>query len=147
MFDVFNKGENWAYYFDESFKEKWHEELPGVDFDDSEWHGGNGLALLDDKIFDINGNEVDEEKIKDYYTSHDTESISFNPLSQNEIKFKDNNSNWVSFSLSNNMWKMLTGTDKKGKETTIESELIPEKGFDLVKKIKDIFGWNGKSMK
>ena len=62
MFDVLNKGTNWAYYFDGSFKEKWHEELPGVDFDDSEWHGGNGLAL-DDKIFDINGNEVDEEKI------------------------------------------------------------------------------------
>ena len=146
MFNVLNKGANWAYYFDGSFKEKWHEELPGVDFDDSEWHGGNGLAL-DNKIFDINGNEVDEEKIKDYYTAHDTESISFNPLSQNEIKFKDNNSNWVSFSLSNNMWKMLTGTGKSGKETTIESELISEKGFDLVKKIKDIFGWNGKSIK
>ena len=43
--------------------------------------------------------------------------------------------------------KMFTGTGKSGKETTIESELIPEKGFDLVKKIKDIFGWDGKSMK
>lgn len=137
MFDVLNKGANWAYYFDESFKEKWNEELPGVDFDDSEWHGGNGLAL-DDKIFDINGNEVDEEKIKDYITDHDTESISFSPSYQSEIKIKGNNTNWVSFSLSNNMWKMSTGTDQSGKETTIESELIPEIEFNLVEKIKDI---------
>ena len=137
MFDVLNKGANWAYYFDESFKEKWNEELPGVDFDDSEWHGGNGLAL-DDKIFDINGNEVDEEKIKDYITDHDTESISFSPSYQSEIKIKGNNTNWVSFSLSNNMWKMSTGTDQSGKETTNESELIPEIEFNLVEKIKDI---------
>tara|TARA_Y100001970_G_scaffold110622_1_gene138171 strand:- start:390 stop:1358 length:969 start_codon:yes stop_codon:yes gene_type:complete len=138
MFDVLEKGANWAYYFDESFKEKWNEELPGVDFDDSESHGGNGLAL-DDRIFDINGNEVDKEKIKDYVTDHDTESISFNPSYQSEIKIKGNNSNWVSFSLSNNTWKMSTGTDKSGKEMTIESELIPETELNLVEKIKDIF--------
>ena len=138
MFDVLKKGANWAYYFDESFKEKWNEELPGVDFDDSKSHGGNGLAL-DDRIFDINGNEVDKEKIKDYVTDHDTESISFNPSYQSEIKIKGNNSNWVSFSLSNNTWKMSTGTDKSGKEMTIESELIPETELNLVEKIKDIF--------
>ena len=37
------------------------------------------------------------------------------------------------------MWKMSTGTYQSGKETTIESELIPEIKFNLVEKIKDIF--------
>jgi len=55
--------------------------------------------------------------------------------------------NWVSFSFSNNIWKISTGTGINGKETTLESVLIPEESFDLVNKIKDIFGWNGKSIK
>ena len=140
LLDALGKGTGWAHYFKNGYRgEKWDEDRPGIDFDECDWLGGNGLWPDDDEIWDENEKWVDPDLIDEYGQGGDTESIRFEPSDIHEITIRDEEGNWIRFDpMPNDYWKISQGTSKDSEKQPLDVDLVSGDEFDLIERVKEI---------
>ena len=141
LLDALGKGTDWTHYFMGSYREKWKDETPEIDFDENEWTGGGSGFSPGNTIYDSDGEEIDKERIEEYGDDGDTDSISFEASYMGEATFRDESGNWIRFDpLPNDYWKISQGTSANGEDDPLHVDLVPGDEFDLVSRVKGICG-------